>query len=110
MEKINDTGVIPPLEVGTFKGRKVYFKRTKLMMGIFKGVGISQSLLEKYTEYPEIVILFLGSGENDKEYRGLYLAKMDDFRNSKKKFANAYNDVQRFLSFSEMEKVNENAQ
>lgn len=105
MEKINDAGFIPPLDEINFRGRKVYFKRATLMMGIFRGVGISQILLEKFNKNPEILICFDGKRLNDRKFNGLYLATMQQFRDSPKKFANGYNDVQRFVSFSDMKKV-----
>jgi hypothetical protein len=104
-EKLNDSGFIPELKEMVIKGKKVYFKNAHLMMGIFQGVGISQSLLEKYTQYEEIVINFEGKSDNDKKYNGWYIAKMKQFRNSDKKFANGYNDVQRFVSFKDMQKI-----
>lgn len=104
-EKVNDSGFIPALHEATYQGRTTYLKRSSLMMGIFVGVGISQSLLERHTKYAEIIIIFRGTKPKDVKYNGCYLAKMDDFRKSKKKHANGYDDVQRFLSFTEMKKI-----
>lgn len=104
-EKVNDSGFIPALKEMEYKGTKVYFKNAHLMMGIFQGIGISQSLLEKHTKYDKILIHFEGKKPIDKKHNGWYLAKMEQFRTSKNKFPNAYNDIQRFVSFDDMEKV-----
>lgn len=104
-EKINDSGFIPALKEMVYKGTTVYFKEAHLRMGIFNGVGISQSLLEKHNKYATILINFESNKLVDKKYNGWYVARMEQFRTSKKKFANAYNDVQRFVSFDDMEKI-----
>jgi hypothetical protein len=104
-EKINDSGFIPDLKVMSYKGVIVYFRNTNQVMGIFKGLGISQSLLEKNTKYDSILFHFEAKRPEDRKYDGWYLAKMEQFRTSKKKHANGYDDVQRFVSFADMEKV-----
>lgn len=110
MEKLNNTGLIPKLHLINFSGdgkppRTVYYKEARLMMGIFQGLGISQSVLEQNTACEEIVIVFKGETARDDQYSGTYVVKMDDFRKSPKKFANGYNDVQRFVSFKDMRKI-----
>lgn len=103
-EKLNNSGFIPNLMEGAFKsGEKTYFKKTNQMMGIFNGIGISQSILDSHTKHEKVLILFLSKYKQ--KYNGHYLAKMDDFRNSEKTFSNTKEDKQRFLSFDEMEKL-----
>lgn len=104
-EKINDSGFIPDLLEAIFKGEKVYYKEVQLMMGIFQGIGISQSLLEKNNKYNYIIINFQSKDEKNKNYNGSYLVSMEQFRTSKKKFVNGYNDIQRFVSFNDMRKI-----
>ena len=107
MSNVNDTGVIPDLyEInGIDDNGPGYLKHTCLMMGIFQGVGIIESLLKKHTKHKRLYISFEGHTARDSSYSGIYLTDMDAFRNSSKVYVNAGDDVQKFISFRDMKKI-----
>ena len=107
MDSPNRAGVIPDLQIIKLEGRIVYYKKTNQMMGIFTGVGISQSLLDKQTKYDEVVINFYSDciNTNVTKHNGIYLATMEQFRKSMKTYDNVIWDYQRFVSFNDMKLI-----
>jgi hypothetical protein len=102
MAKVNNSGVIPFPELINFRGEICYFKRVKHKFGIYKGLGMSLSVLQRLKQDKSIIFVYRdGKMETEQVYKSTVKAFID----SEYRYANTDQDVQKIVKFEDMVRI-----
>jgi hypothetical protein len=102
MITVNRTQRIPLPGTTVYKGERMYYRFVELkdVMRKFWGVGISVSVLKLLDKNLKFMFFYRG-----KTMKKLYIAHIKQFIESEKTYVNVDKDLQKFVSFKDMEMI-----
>ena len=101
MMVVNWSNRLPLLDSMRWRGLSVYVRhvREKDVMRKFQGIGLSELVLKRLNPVKPLLVVYLGKKTHT------YLTTPEKFLESEKVWINSRSDLQRFVSFADMEEI-----